>query len=52
LRSSENQGYLLTGGFKRLSGLDALSESLEKDTVLVTMAAVNYMVGTIQPVKD
>jgi len=32
--------------------LDALSESLEKDTVLVTMAAVNYMVGTIQPVKD
>jgi len=35
-----------------LVDLDALSASLEKDTVLVTMAAVNYMVGTIQPVKD
>jgi len=27
-----------------LVDLDALSASLEKDTVLVTMAAVNYMV--------
>lgn len=32
--------------------LDALKQSIGKDTVLVTIAAVNYMVGTIQPVQD
>ena len=35
-----------------LVDLDALQKSIGKDTVLVSLAAVNYMVGTIQPVKE
>jgi cysteine desulfurase len=32
--------------------LDVLRKSVTNDTVLVTMGAVNYMVGTIQPVEQ
>jgi cysteine desulfurase len=38
-----------SGGFVNL---DALREAVDKDTVLVSIAAVNNEIGTVQPIKE